>query len=72
MVTLRFTREECQILKVAMIDYKEGMEETGLPKNDPTEVRILRKIYEGLGEEFGLDTDRLSLTPKSCSEVNKL
>ena len=50
MVTLRFTREECQILKCAMRDYKEGMEAVGLPKNDPTEVNILRKLREGLGE----------------------
>ena len=50
MVTLRFTREECQILKCAMRDYKEGMEAVGLPKNDPTEINILRKLREGLGE----------------------
>jgi len=50
MVTFRFTREECEILKLAMIDYKESMESVGLPKNDPTEVNILRKIREGLGE----------------------
>ena len=64
MVTLRFTREECEILKVAMIDYKDGGEAMKLPKNDPTEVKILWKIYEGLGEEFGADTGRLDSTPK--------
>jgi len=52
-VTIRFTREECQILKVAMSDYKNAMEAVGLPKNDPTEVGILRKIRDGLGEEAG-------------------
>jgi len=46
----RFTQEECQILKCAMGDYKERMEAVGLPKNDPTEVNILRKLREGLGE----------------------
>lgn len=51
MVTLRFTKEECEILKCAMRDYKEGMEAVGLPKDDPTEVNILRKIRKGLGEE---------------------
>jgi hypothetical protein len=50
MVTLRFTREECQILKVAMRDYKEGMEAVGLFKNDPTEVNIIKKIRDGLDE----------------------
>ena len=50
MVTLRFTREECQILKVAMRDYKDAMEAVGLPKNDPTEVNIIRKIRAGLGD----------------------
>ena len=50
MVTLRFTREECQILKCAMGDYKERGEALGLPKDDPTEVRIVQKIRDGLGE----------------------
>jgi len=53
MVTLRFTREECQILKVAMRDYKEGMEAVGLFKNDPTEVNIIKKIRDGLDEIEG-------------------
>jgi hypothetical protein len=33
-----------------MRDYKEAMEAVGLPKDDPTEINILRKLREGLGE----------------------
>ena len=50
MVTLRFTRMETQILKLAMIELKERNEAVGLPKNDPEEVNIIRKIREGLGQ----------------------
>jgi len=41
---------ECEILKLAMVELKERNEEVGLPKNDPEEVNIIRKIREGLGE----------------------
>jgi len=51
MVTLRFTRMECEILKLAMVELKERNEGVGLPKNDPEEVNIIRKIQEGLGEK---------------------